>query len=322
MREAWFDARTLRPLGDGHINDTLLVESSRGRFVLQRINERVFPDPQALQEKVSRVVVHLQAAAPGLVPELEPTRRGEHAWRDEAGGLWRLWRYVENTRTLQELDNDLQAEAAGLAFGKLQILLRDFPMTVPDPIPGFMQLDHYLRAFQTALGAGVEAQADAADWVGFIDRRRGLAALFGVRDRLVHGDCKVNNLLFHEHTDRVASILDLDTVMSGHWAWDFGDLTRSVASGKHGVAPELFVALAKGFVAAGGINPSVEELLLAPRYVALMLGVRFLTDHLQGDRYFKVTARGENLLRARGQFALLEVMERQEARLRGLLRRI
>jgi Ser/Thr protein kinase RdoA (MazF antagonist) len=322
MCEGWFDPRRLAPLGDGHINETLLVETDRGRFVLQRINERVFPDPQAVAEKVHRVVAYLQSAAPGRVPALEPTRRGDYVWRDDRGGFWRLWHYVENTRTLQELNNSRQAQSAGRAFGELQNLLRGFPSTVDDPVPGFMQLDHYLGAFETALNMASAPSADAENLLGFIEPRRGLAELFAVRDRLVHADCKVDNLLFSVQSDEVVGILDLDTVMFGHWAWDFGDLARSAAVEAGGFSVDRLVALVKGFVPAAGIDPTPDELLMAPRYVALMLGVRFLTDHLRGDRYFRVTAPGDNLRRAREQFALLQDMEREESQLREFLRRV
>lgn len=322
LREGWFDGGRLAPLGDGYINQTLLVESGLGRFVLQRINEQVFPDPLGVAEKVHRVVAYLQSAAPGRVPALEPTRHGSYVWQDDRGGCWRLWRYAEHTRTLQALENSRQVQAAGRAFGELQSLMKGFPSPVEDPMPGFMQLDHYLRDFEAALDAATESFRDAEDLLGFIDRRRGLAELFAVRDRLVHADCKVNNLLFSEDGDDVVAILDLDTVMFGHWAWDFGDLARSgaVEGGRFSVS--RLVALVEGFVPAAGIDPGVDELMMAPRYITLMLGVRFLTDHLRGNRYFRVTAPGDNLRRVGEQFALLEDMERKESQLREALRRV
>jgi aminoglycoside phosphotransferase (APT) family kinase protein len=319
MRGGWFPARRIAPLGEGFINDTLLVEADRGRFVLQRVNEKVFPDPWSIVEKVGRVVAHLQARAPDRVPAREPARDGGFGWQDEAGGVWRLWRYVENTRTLQALENLCQAREAARAFGELQVLLRDLDGPVPDPIPGFMQLAHYLQDFDVVVhAAGAEPAAES--WVAFIHQRRDLAALFRERDRLVHGDCKVNNLLFDPVSDRVARVLDLDTVMLGHWAWDFGDLARSAAADADGFSVERLLALAEGFVPAAGIEPEPEALLMAPRYVALMLGVRFLTDHLRGDVYFRVEAPGDNLRRAESQFALLRAMEARESELRGRLK--
>jgi Ser/Thr protein kinase RdoA (MazF antagonist) len=321
LREGWFDALRLAPLGEGHINETLLVETGRGRYVLQRISDRVFPDPQAIADKVQGVIAHLQSVAPGRVPALEPTRLGGYVWRDGRDGLWRLWRYVENTRTLQQLENAVQAHAAGRAFGELQTHLRNFACAVADPVPGFMQLDHYLGAFDAVVDGAPALPGGAEEWFEFVGARRDLAGLFAVRDRLVHADCKVDNLLFHAEADEVVSILDLDTVMFGNWAWDFGDLVRSAATWRGTFSIDRFRALVQGFVSAAGVEPSVDELLLAPRYVAFMLGVRFLTDHLQGDRYFRIAAPGDNLHRARYQFALLQEMEREESRLRRTLQR-
>lgn len=322
MRGGWFEARRIAPLGEGFINDTLLVEAQRGRFVLQRINGAVFPDPWAIVEKVGRVVAFLEARAPGRVPHLEPARDGAWGWRDQAGGVWRLWRYVEHTRTLQALENLAQARAAGRAFGELQNLLRQLDFAVPDPIPGFMQLDHYLRELDAALASAPAPAAGVGAWLDLVGRHRDLAGLFTRRERLIHGDCKVNNLLFRDDTDAVARILDLDTIMEGNWAWDIGDLVRSAAAVGGQFSADRFLAVVEGFVPAAGIDADPEALLLAPRYVALMLAVRFLTDHLQGDRYFRVTTRGDNLRRAEAQFRLLQNMEDREGELRSRLERL
>jgi hexosaminidase len=311
---------SIAPLGDGHINDTWLVVVAGQRWVLQRINERVFPQPGELMVKVAHVVAHLQhtrspdaVAVPGLIPTLTGADWHEDAQR----GVWRVWEYVSRTRTLQALETVAQAEAAGRAFGALQLALADLPAAVPDPIPGFLQLGHYLGRLDAAVAAcEPEPQARAA--LAAVAARRDLAGLFGDRDRLIHGDCKIDNLLFHEQRDAVACVIDLDTVMRGHWAWDFGDLVRSAAAdGVGSAAPvgfsvERYAALARGFVGSGAVARDPDSLVLAPRYVALMLAVRFLTDHLDGDRYFKVAARGENLLRARQQLELLGAMEAQE----------
>jgi Ser/Thr protein kinase RdoA (MazF antagonist) len=228
---------------------------------------------------------------------------------------------VEHARTLQSLENVAQARAAGQAFGELQSLLRALDSDVPDPIPGFLQLDHYLEELDAAVQAAANLTADLERWVAVVDQHRDLAAVFVERDRLIHGDCKVNNLLFRADEDAVARILDLDTVMWGHWAWDFGDLVRSAAADGGEFSPQRFLALVEGFLPAAGIEADPDSLLLAPRYVALMLGVRFLTDHLRGDRYFRVTARGDNLQRAVEQFQLLARMEEREAELRLRLER-
>ncbi|HEX7037676.1 MAG TPA: aminoglycoside phosphotransferase family protein [Pseudomonadales bacterium] len=310
----------LAPLGEGHINDTWLVERPDGeRFVLQRLSAAVFPDPRQVSEKVARVVEHLHRRGDVRVPALLPA--GARPWHEDSDGvLWRLWEFVAPARTLQRLETAAQGRAAGAAFGRLQRALADLPGPLPDPIPGFLQLGRYLAELDLAVrDARTDAGVDAA--LAAIDRRRDLAALFTERDRPIHGDGKIDNLLFAPASDEVLCIVDLDTVMRGHWAWDFGDLARSAAADGDRVNVERFASLARGFVESGALGggPSAAErreaLLLAPRHLALMLAVRFLTDHLRGDRYFKVSGRGENLRRARVQLDLLVSMEREERRL-------
>lgn len=317
---------TLTPLGDGHINDTWLVSANGARRVLQRINPAVFPDPAGVAAKVAAVVAHLrrqatQGATAPPVPALLTTPAGA-AWHQDGTGVWRLWEYVAGTRTLQALTTTAQAHAAGMAFGRFQRALADMAESVPDPIPQFMRLGHYLADLDALLGRLSGYPAALTPLLEIVEARRDLATAFAAGDRLVHGDCKVNNLLFRGDADEVAAIVDLDTVMRGHWGWDFGDLVRSAAARGTRFDEARFAALAAGFLAGSGVRPEPQLLVLAPRYVTLMLAVRFLTDHLRGDRYFKVTARGENLARARAQFDLLLAMEAAEPEMRRVASRL
>ncbi len=325
---AWLEVdAALEPLGAGHINDTWLVRHRGRGYVLQRISDAVFPDPVGVAKQVAEVVAYLEAGhgrSSGIaVPPLMAGRSGERWHRDESG-VWRLWRQVTPARTLEPLRTVAQAESAGRAFGAFQAATADLDLSDrPDPIPGFLQLGEYLKVLDRMLDAadGMDGPA-AEDAVAFIDARRDLAGELSGRDRTIHGDCKVDNLLFHPRRDEVVAVIDLDTVMHGNWAWDFGDLVRSAAvSPRGGIDVDLFAALVRGFVPAAGVAAGSDDLVLAPRYVALMLGVRFLTDHLAGDRYFKVSVRGENLARARRQLALAADMEAREADLRIAVRR-
>jgi Ser/Thr protein kinase RdoA (MazF antagonist) len=304
------------PLGAGHINDTWLATAGTERYVLQRLSARVFPDPDAVMGKVAAVVAHLRNAVGVRVPALIDTRAGDPFYRDETG-VWRLWEFIAGTRALQTLTVPAQARAAGAAFGRLQRALADFPARVADPIPGFMRLDQYLQALDTAAAAAEQPLGQAADALREIDRHRHLAGTFAQRARLIHGDCKVNNLLFDAHRSRVVAVIDLDTVMRGHWAWDFGDLVRSAAAGPKGFSVRRYRAVVNGFLRGADMAAEVDSLVLAPRYVTVMLAVRFLTDHLQGDRYFKVVERGDNLRRAGEQLRLLRGMVASEAGMRS-----
>ena len=267
------------------------------------------------------------ADGPPAVPALVATRAGQQTHQSEDGTCWRAFRCIEPARTLETLARPAQAEAAGRAFGALQAALADFPGAVPDPIPGFMQLGHYLERLDRALASdpseGALPRVQAL--LRVIHARRDLADAFSARDRLVHADCKVNNLLFHPNRDDVViAALDLDTVMLGHWAWDAGDLLRSASAGMPVLHPaqgggprwrvpppdiERFAAVVRGMRATAGITAAPDEWLRAPLYVTVMLTARFLTDHLEGDWYFRVSARGDNLDRAEAQCALLQGFE-------------
>lgn len=316
---------SLTPLGAGHINDTWLVQATAGRFVLQRLNAAVFPRPDLVAASVARVVQHLAGKPRVRVPALCRSGAGAHWHEDSRGAIWRLWEYVAEARAPERLRSPAEAVAAGAAFGRFQLALRDLPGPVPDPIPGFLRLARYLRELDATVTAGLPGGA-AAGLLERVERRRWLADCFVGTDRLIHGDCKIDNLLFHPHRAEVLAIIDLDTVMSGHWGWDFGDLVRSAAADGERVSVERFAAIARGFLRSGALQDSgagpelADDLVLAPRYVTLMLGVRFLTDHLRGDRYFKVSARGDNLSRAARQLALLEDMERREPALKAAAR--
>ena len=312
VADGWFaDIRGLLPLGEGHINDTLLVTDGSGdRFVLQRINDQVFRDPALVMNNLVRVIELLQSRAPGFIPALVSTRHGEPAWVDEAGGWWRLWRYVEGTRARSSTRDPAIARSAGEAFGRFQYLLQALPEPRLTPtIPGFLELTGYLEQLDRQLIGDLPGDVSSAVGNGaFIDSHRKLADRFPGGSDYLHGDCKLNNLLFQATGAEVAAVVDLDTVMCGHWAWDFGDLARSVLQGG-GEMRSLFAAVVAGFALGSRRALDVEALLQAPVYVAFMLGVRFLTDHLAGDRYFKVNARGDNLRRAEQQFDLVRHLE-------------
>lgn len=336
LLRGWGLRAVVTPLGEGHINDTYLAripnadslagadtpdggslqkpgpfapppplaakpsKGSAGRWVLQRINQRVFKDPQLLMGNVAKASAHLNRKRPGWTPALTPTADGQW-WAELDGEVWRLWSYIDG-RTLAKPGSDSEAEAAASAFGKTRRWLQDLEgLGAKEPIPGFLQLHRYLAEFD----AGPKAAPQLA---AFIDARRSLSDRFRQPNGLIHGDCKINNLIFN--AGEVVAVLDLDTVMRGHWAWEFGDLARAALDGA--VRPSRFRAVAKGYLAEAEVAAAAEDLVLAPRYVTFMLGVRFLTDHLAGDRYFKVAARGENLQRAQAQFRLLEALEAQE----------
>lgn len=279
----------LRPLPGGHVNRTFAVGNDR--FVLQCINGHVFTNP----EGVMRNLAKLLPRHAGIVSPM-PTHAATLWVEDDAGELWRLFPYVD-ARNLQALPDAL-AEPAGFAFGDFHAAVAGMDDELEPVIDGFHDLPRYLDALW-------EAAPEASAEVDFV-RARG-AFRFPDTRTVIHGDCKVNNLLFHPEEPRVTHLIDLDTAMHGHPAWDFGDLVRSVASGAEeaGSAPDVslttFERVARGFARGAGGIVDPEAFAAAPGHMSFMLGVRFLTDHYAGDRYFRVDYRGQNLERARSQ---------------------
>ena len=301
LAEGWGKQATLLPLGSGRINDSFLAQSGADRWVLQRINLFVFRNTDLLMDNVARASAHLNAKQPGWTPTLIATRDGaSHAQFDS--GIWRLWTYAGG-RSLSKLESDRQAEAAGRAVGQTHHWLQDLPgPRLEAAIPGHLQLDRCLADFDACAGA----EPGLAD---FIDARRNLATRFRERNGTIHGDGHLDNLLFGED-GTVTAVLDLDTVMWGHWAWDFGDLVRSALGGEASTA--RFEAVARGYLDTAKVQAKADDLVMAPRYITFMIGLRYLTDHLDGDRYFKVNAHGENRQRALDRFRFLQALEAAE----------
>jgi hypothetical protein len=330
---SWFEKFAIEPLGAGHIHDTYLVTAAdrvtatdpqarsspddpphARRVVLQRVNEAVFRDPDLVMRQTERLLHHLAGGYPYAVPALIVSRAGRTAER-VADGFWRAWAFLADTVVVDPLRTASQAEAAGQAFGTFQHALEGLPgPRFDDTIRGFLQLAHYLESFEdvaaTAPPRLARLIADHAD----------LADRLGQRNAHIHGDCKVNNLLFDADAREVCAVIDFDTAMYGHWAWDLGDLLRSVCYSGGGLDLELYRAALGGFLRGSRRGDcAADELLAAPAYVTFMLGIRFLTDHLRGDVYFRVSRRGDNLRRAEEQFGLLGELLDAEDRLEAIV---
>ena len=288
------------PLPSGHINDTWIVGDNA--FVLQRINRRVFANPAAVMRNLARAAACDRRVVAPLA------NAGGARWHTDAlGETWRLFPCIAGARSFARLPASL-VEPAAQAFGAFHAAAAKFEGEVEMAIAGFHRLPGYLEALQR-----VAAGKDTPE-LRYVRQRRNFE--FPAAAAVIHGDCKVNNLLFHAREPRVIHLIDLDTVMRGHPAWDFGDLVRSVACGAEeaGAAPDIslaaFRAVAAGFARGAGGIAEPSAFAAAPGHMSFMLGVRFLADHYAGDRYFKVSHRGQNLQRARSQ---LEAARRCDA---------
>jgi hypothetical protein len=323
-------------LESGNINVTWLVSGGADSqhpggpdFVLQQINSHVFVDPHKIAEQIHGVSAFLNHKIPGFVPRCVPSVSGMPWVDDDAGGIWKMSRYVHDTQAVNRINSAPQAECIARAYGQFQYLLRDFKLPIDDsPVKHFHQLAPHLEAFHYL--ALVSERALAAqnltgsisrlisDWVPSIDA----GLMHGERKAVIHGDCKVNNVLLSSEGDCVRAIVDLDTVMYGERGWDFGDLVRSGANAlgedadNPGYSPDFFKAIAKGFVGALQDILSIrekEQMVCSCQYMTFMLAVRFLVDYLDGDKYFTVQDNEQNLRRATAQFRLFEQMRAHEA---------
>jgi len=335
------------PLGNGHIHDTFLVScaGTGDRYVLQRLNRAVFPDPGLVMANVARVLAHLHGR---LGPEraerealtLVPARDGSLSVRDQAGETWRAYRHVAGASSHDEPRTPRDAEEAARAFATFQRLLVDLPAPpLAATIPGFHDTPARLAALRRAVAADragriaaareeidfAVANAGVADALASLERQ-GLLA-----ERVVHNDTKLNNVLLDDATGSAVCVIDLDTVMPGLALHDFGDLVRSAAGAaaeddpeyrRHVVVPELFAAIARGFIDGLGDELSALErssLVLAARVMTFECGIRFLADHLEGDRYFRIHRTDHNLDRCHTQFALLRSLTEREDELQDLV---
>ncbi len=302
----------------GHINDTWFVSTDLDRrYVLQRINPLVFPDAIGVVGNTGRVIAEIERRTVGLVPPFVAARDGSTAVVI-GDSVYRMLGFVTG-RGLDGLESVGQAAAAGLAFGRFQRALVHYDRSDHViPIPRFHEVAFQLERFDQALDRPQPDRAkDASNDIARAQRarKRVIAESLGPYG-MIHGDGKVTNLLFDEQ-DRVVAVLDLDTVMWGALAWDFGDLVRSAAAvGAEdardiGFSIDRFRALAEGYMRGTGDLATAElrgALGSVPAYMAFMLALRFLIDYLDGDRYFRVAHPQHNLLRARSQFRLFRLM--------------
>ncbi len=323
--------RSAKRWGSGHINDTWAVETTDRRYLLQRLNPEVFPDPVAVMENIRRVTDHLAAKpTPGTPLSLVPSRAGEIFHRDAAGNTWRAYPFIERARSYDVVPDAAIAREGARTFGQFLKDLDDLPEPpLIEAIPGFHHTPGRYAEFSRAcdedpLGRAREVRVEAA----FArDREEITGVLEAAREagempvRVTHNDTKINNVLFDEATGEGVTVVDLDTVMPGVALYDFGDLVRTCVCPAAGderdltkvtVRPEIYDALVEGYtLAMGDLLTDTERRLMffSATLITFETGLRFLTDYLRGDRYFRTSRARQNLDRARMKFELVRRLE-------------
>ncbi len=313
--------------GSGHINDTFKVETERGvRYILQRVNTDIF-DPVLLKANILRVTSHLKAKG---VKSLEVVGYENP---------WRVFKFLEGYTSVDLITNPAQAELAAGAFAKFQNDLADLPAPrLGDIIPKFHDTVDRLRLLDEAAAADVRGRkAKVAKELAFIDRRRGEAAKIvtmmekgEIPERVTHNDTKINNVMLAPDGSNV--VIDLDTTMPGSALYDFGDMVRTSSAAaaedekdlsKVCSKREYFEALVKGYLAGAKFLTDAEKANLAfsGRLITLTIGIRFLTDYLAGDTYFRTAYDDHNLVRCRTQLKMVESMEAQAGEYEAIVRK-
>jgi len=338
------------PYGSGHIHDTFRIRTAEDGcpdYILQRINRNVFHDVPRLMENIVRVTAHLRAkssANPGADPSCEvltviPTRDGRHFHEDNDGDCWRVYVFIDRHRSFDRMDTPERACAGGTHFGHFLRLLADFPDPPPHVTIGeFHNLEMHLQRFFARLQDNPCHRAgQVATEIAFVQSRAETMKRLlrperagPIPLRITHNDTKFNNILFAEQGGG-ACVIDLDTVMPGYVHYDFGDAVRSGCNRasedeldleRVGLDIDLFKGYARGFLSSLGdclSEVEVAHLAFSAKLFAYMIGLRFLSDFLAGDRYFKSRYPGHNLQRARVQFRLLESMESQSAQMEDII---
>ncbi len=339
----------------GHINDTYRItsgpEGNPSSFLLQRLNRTVFPEPDPVMENAEQVILHMRETliSRGVtdlsrrVITLIPARTGKHEHRDEEGSCWRMMLLVESVFVSTTVGSENHAHQAGRAFGSFLDLLADFPSEkLFEVLPRFHDTKLRYQALEEAIANAPRDRGQlAGSTIDFaLSQQEGCGLLLDLLasgdlpQRVVHNDAKMSNVLLDRETEEALCVVDLDTVMPGTALFDFGDMIRSMTC----TAPEdetnlervevdegLFQALSRGYLERAGnvLTPAEKDHLVdAGRIITLEQGVRFLTDYLQGDRYYRTTREHHNLERSQAQFQLVRSILDKETAMRDILARI
>lgn len=329
------------PHGSGHINDTYLLICQDGdrsrRFILQRMNHDIFKDPDGLMENEVKVTSFLQnkIRENGGDPEREAlnvilTKDEKFYYTTEDGTFWRMLRFVENATSFDAVEKPEDFYESAVAFGHFQRLLSDYPAaTLHETIPNFHNTVDRMANFKKALVADIVGRAaEVSEEIAFILEREAdchvlcdMLASGEIPLRVTHNDTKLNNIMMDNETGKGICVIDLDTVMPGSALYDFGDSIRFGANtgaedekdlSKISCDLNLFALYTKGFIEGCGGSLTETEIRMLPmgaKVITLEQGIRFLTDYLEGDPYYKIHRPEHNLDRCRTQLALVKDME-------------
>lgn len=343
------------PFGCGHINDTYALYFKREfkrpiRYILQRINSSIFKNADELMTNIANVTAHIaeKVKADGgdvdrEVLHIIRTTDNQLYYTDESGREFRAYAFIDDATSLQTIENPEHFYKSARAFGKFQKQLSDFPAdTLYETIPNFHNTVMRYEAFEEAVKQDLKGRAkEVQKEIDFVRARKSDAGLLvnllqenKLPLRVTHNDTKLNNIMLDNQTGEGICVIDLDTVMPGLVHYDFGDSIRFGAStaaenetdlSKVSMSLELFELFAKGFLEECGdslTDLEIETLPIGAKVMTFECGMRFLTDYLNGDTYFKIHREHHNLDRCRTQFKLVADMEEKADQMNAIIQKL
>lgn len=341
------DVKKVAPLGAGHINDSFKVEAGGKEYVMQRINHNIFKNVPELQNNIQRVTTHIRAKlhAKGVseierkVLTLIPAKDGKLYHQDVDGNYWRCMDFIKDSKSYEAITPPL-AEKAGEAFGEFQSMLSDLPGgPLFETIVDFHNMEFRLKTFRESVKNNKAGRLNSVQYlVDEIEKRANdmckaeqLHRENKLPKRTNHCDTKVNNILFDDKGN-VLCVVDLDTVMPGYVLSDFGDFMRTGANtgleddtnlDNININLDIFEAYTKGYLKNASFLTQVEKdnLAFGAKLLTYMQTVRFLTDYLDGDTYYKTKSLEHNLERTKAQFKLLESMEKNFSTMQAIVKK-
>lgn len=345
--------KSFRPFGSGHINDTLIVETAGDEnpdFVLQRINHHIFKDVPGLMRNISLVTNFIRGylnGIPGSNPDNEvltllSTQEGCTYTLDSAGEYWRCYLFIPNTISYDTVDSNEKAIEGGRIFGKFQSILSGLDANLlSETIPYFHDLEKRMETFRKTIRLNPVNRAErVSEEIQFVEEHaEELLSITRkinngeIPTRITHNDTKFNNILFDKH-NHAQCVVDLDTVMPGSVLHDFGDAIRTTANTavedeadltKISMDIRLFKAFADGYMSEAHVfltKPEIDNLALSSKFMVFIVGLRFLTDFIDGDNYFKIHHPEHNLQRCRAQFQLIRSIETQFTQMQDVINKL
>lgn len=329
------------PFGNGHINDTykLILEGVSDIFILQRINTKVFPNPKGIVDTHLRLQSRILSQRDTItIAEIIPNTDGEYLTFDDEGYAWRMTSYIEDSYSVDVIEHEWEAYEAGNAYGWFANICSTLKVNeFEEAIRDFHRLSFRLRQLKEAISGNLSKRAGSVkDLIDFYQEREAKLSLIETLTnegkiplRVVHNDTKINNLLFRDK--KAVAVIDLDTVGPGILYYDYGDALRtSACTAKEDEKNldlvrfniEAFKAFSNGYlpqVKSILSNEEREWFYLAPVLLTYIMGIRFLTDYLNGDKYYKISYPGHNLDRSRVQMTLIRSMEGFETDMKSII---